>query len=153
MNKLTVPLEIKDIASSNIDALPSWRPDNREQVFLGLDPEIGLRGERASICSMSASPRPRPAAAWRRLVRGEAPHAGDFRFRLEAAERLAGRHRARLREGQLGRILRGAAAVLQLGVRRLFRVRPGINDHHSEKPNVDRQGNQAGRLAGRHQAG
>lgn len=48
MNKLTVPLEIKDIASSNIDALPSWRPDNREQVFLGLDPEIGLRGERAS---------------------------------------------------------------------------------------------------------
>ena len=39
--------------------MPSWRPDNREQVFLGLDPEIGLRGERASICSMSASPRPR----------------------------------------------------------------------------------------------
>ena len=28
--------------------MPSWRPDNREQVFLGLDPEIGLRGERAS---------------------------------------------------------------------------------------------------------
>ena len=48
MKKLAVPLEIKDIASSNIDALPSWRPDSREQVFLGLDLEIGLRGERAS---------------------------------------------------------------------------------------------------------
>jgi hypothetical protein len=48
MKKLAVPLEIKDIASSNIDALPSWRPDSREQVFLGLDLEIGSRGERAS---------------------------------------------------------------------------------------------------------
>jgi hypothetical protein len=48
MKKLAVPLKIKDIASSNIDALPSWRPDSREQVFLGLDLEIGLRGERAS---------------------------------------------------------------------------------------------------------
>ena len=48
MKKRAVPLEIKDIASSNLDALPSWRPDSREQVFLGLDLEIGLRGERAS---------------------------------------------------------------------------------------------------------
>ena len=67
MKKLAVPLEIKDIASSNLDALPSWRPDTREQVFLGLDLEIGLRGERASICSMSA---PTPEALRR--------HGGGF---------------------------------------------------------------------------
>ena len=61
MKKLAVPLEIKDITSSNIDALPSWRPDSREQVFLGLDLEIGLRGERASnMFHVRASPRPRP---------------------------------------------------------------------------------------------
>lgn len=67
MKKLAVPLEIKDIASSNLDALPSWRPDTREQVFLGLDLEIGLRGERASNMFHVRAHARGLAAAWRRF--------------------------------------------------------------------------------------